>query len=74
MTDYNAPLTDIRFLLNEVAGLPEIARLPGYEDLEAEDDFMLLYGGTSGGDDDWGGFFGGSDDDDDDDVHTSWWG
>ena len=53
----------------------ERQRLPGYEDLEAEDDFMLLYGGTSGGDDDWGGFFGGSDDDDDDDdVHTSWWG
>ena len=53
----------------------ERQRLPGYEDLEAEDDFMLLYGGTSGGDDDWDGFFGGSDDDeDDDDVHTSWWG
>ena len=53
----------------------ERQRLPGYEDLEAEDDFMLLYGGTSGGDDDWGGFFGGSDDDDDDDdVHTGWWG
>ena len=32
MTDYNAPLTDIRFLLNEVAGLPEIARLPGCEE------------------------------------------
>lgn len=37
----------------------ERQRLPGYEDLEAEDDFMLLYGGTSGGDDDWDGFFGG---------------
>ena len=32
MTDYNAPLTDIRFLLNEVVGLPEIARLPGCEE------------------------------------------
>jgi acyl-CoA dehydrogenase len=32
MTDYNAPLTDIRFLLNEVAGLPDIARLPGCEE------------------------------------------
>ena len=32
MTDYRAPLTDIRFLLNEVAGLPDIARLPGCEE------------------------------------------
>ena len=32
MTDYTAPLTDIRFLLNEVAGLPDIARLPGCEE------------------------------------------
>jgi len=29
MTDYTAPLADMRFLLNEVAGLGEIARLPG---------------------------------------------
>ena len=29
MTTYTAPLTDIRFLLNEVAGLPAIAQLPG---------------------------------------------
>jgi alkylation response protein AidB-like acyl-CoA dehydrogenase len=32
MTDYNAPLTDIRFLLNEVAGLPAISQLPGCEE------------------------------------------
>ena len=32
MTDYTAPLTDIRFLLNEVACLPDIARLPGCEE------------------------------------------
>ena len=32
MTDYNAPLTDIRFLLNEVAGLPGIAQSPGCEE------------------------------------------
>jgi len=32
MTDYNAPLTDIRFLLNEVVGLPDIAQLPGCEE------------------------------------------
>ena len=32
MTDYNAPLTDIRFLLKEIAGLPAIAKLPGCEE------------------------------------------
>ena len=32
MTDYNAPLTDIRFLLKEIAGLPDIAKLPGCEE------------------------------------------
>ncbi|MDK9704959.1 MAG: acyl-CoA dehydrogenase [Sulfuritalea sp.] len=32
MTDYNAPLTDIRFLLDEVADLPAIAQLPGCEE------------------------------------------
>ena len=53
-------------------------RLEGFEDIEAEDDFML----TSTG---WGGFFGDDDDADepdnaggtggeDEDIHTSWWG
>lgn len=53
-------------------------RLEGFEDIEAEDDFMLT--STS-----WGGFFGDDDDDDepdnaggtggeDEDIHTSWWG
>ena len=53
-------------------------RLEGFEDIEAEDDFMLT--GTS-----WGGFFGDDDDADepdnaggtggeDEDIHTSWWG
>ena len=32
MTAYAAPLTDIRFLLNEVTGVSDIARLPGCED------------------------------------------
>ena len=32
MTPYRAPLADIRFALTELAGLPEIARLPGYEE------------------------------------------
>jgi len=30
--NYTAPITDIRFLLDEVAGLPEISRLPGCEE------------------------------------------
>lgn len=54
-------------------------RLEGFEDIEAEDDFML----TSNS---WGGFFGDDDDDadepdntggtggEDGDIHTSWWG
>ena len=53
-------------------------RLEGFEDIEAEDDFMLT--STS-----WGGFFGDDDDADepdnaggtggeDEDIHTSWWG
>ena len=54
-------------------------RLEGFEDVEAEDGFML----TSNS---WGGFFGDDDDDanepdntggtggEDEDIHTSWWG
>ncbi len=32
MSDYNAPLADMRFVLGEIAGLKEIADLPGYEE------------------------------------------
>ena len=32
MTDYAAPLADMRFALNELAGLKDIAGLPGYEE------------------------------------------
>ena len=32
MTDYRAPIEDIRFTLSEVAGFAEVARLPGYEE------------------------------------------
>ena len=32
MSNYTAPVDDIRFVLNELAGLSEIASLPGYED------------------------------------------
>ncbi|HLX27082.1 MAG TPA: acyl-CoA dehydrogenase [Casimicrobiaceae bacterium] len=32
MSIYRAPLADMQFVMNEVAGLPQIATLPGYED------------------------------------------
>lgn len=32
MTDYAAPLAEMRFVLDELAGLEEIAGLPGYQD------------------------------------------
>lgn len=38
MTDYRAPLKDMRFVLNDVVGMAEIASLPGYE--EATDDLV----------------------------------
>ena len=32
MTDYNAPLQDIRYVLDELVGMADIAQLPGYGD------------------------------------------
>ncbi|MDJ0946603.1 MAG: acyl-CoA dehydrogenase [Kiloniellales bacterium] len=32
MSDYAAPIADMRFVLNEIVGLGEIAELPGYEE------------------------------------------
>src|SRR4029450_8116993 len=32
MSTYTAPLKDMRFVLNELAGLSEVAKLPGYEE------------------------------------------
>jgi alkylation response protein AidB-like acyl-CoA dehydrogenase len=32
MSAYTAPLKDMRFVLNELAGLSEVAKLPGYEE------------------------------------------
>src|SRR3954469_18934642 len=32
MSTYQAPLKDIKFVLHELAGLPEVAKLPGYEE------------------------------------------
>ncbi len=36
MADYRAPIEDIRFALNEIAGLAGLAELPGYEAAEPE--------------------------------------
>jgi len=36
MTEYKAPLRDMHFVLHELAGLAEIARLPGCEEVNAE--------------------------------------
>ena len=32
MSEYNAPIADMQFVLREVVGLDEIAGLPGYEE------------------------------------------
>ena len=36
MSAYAAPLRDMRFVLNELAGLAEVAKLPGYEDATSD--------------------------------------
>ena len=36
MSEYKAPLRDMHFVLNELAGLAEVARLPGCEEVNAE--------------------------------------
>ena len=36
MSQYVAPLKEMRFVLNELAGLGEVAKLPGYEDASPE--------------------------------------
>ena len=32
MSQYRAPLADMQFVMNELAGLAEVAALPGFED------------------------------------------
>ena len=36
MSSYTAPLKDMKFVLNELAGLSEVAKLPGYEEATPE--------------------------------------
>ena len=38
MTEYTAPLGDMNFVINELAGLPELSKLPGFE--HATDDLL----------------------------------
>ena len=40
--NYAAPLKDMGFLLREISGLEEIARLPGYEEATAELSDVIL--------------------------------
>jgi hypothetical protein len=32
MSDYRAPVKDMRFVMDELAGFKELSQLPGYED------------------------------------------
>jgi hypothetical protein len=32
MTEYHAPLRDMRFVLDELAGMAEVTALPGYQE------------------------------------------
>ncbi len=36
MTEYRAPLDDMRFVLNELAGLDAVAQLPGFEEVSPD--------------------------------------
>src|ERR1700704_2657107 len=36
MSEYKAPLRDMHFVLQELAGLAEVAKLPGFEEINAE--------------------------------------
>jgi len=36
MTAYSAPLRDMQFVINELAGLESLATLPGYEEVNSE--------------------------------------
>ena len=36
MTQYTAPLRDMNFVLNELAGLAHVAKLPGFEEAGPE--------------------------------------
>src|ERR1700741_2088680 len=43
---YAAPLKDMRFVLNELAGLGEVAKLPGYQDATPDTVDAILEGAS----------------------------
>src|SRR5690242_112276 len=42
MSTYHAPLRDMEFVMNELAGLAEIAKLPGYEEATPDTVAVIL--------------------------------
>ena len=42
MSSYAAPLKDMQFVLNELAGLGEVAKLPGYQEATPETVVAIL--------------------------------
>jgi 3-(methylthio)propanoyl-CoA dehydrogenase len=36
MTTYRAPIRDMKFVIDELAGLENLAALPGYEEVNSE--------------------------------------
>src|SRR5512145_2654643 len=42
MSAYTAPLKDMRFVLNELAGLAEVAKLPGYGEATPDTVYAIL--------------------------------
>ncbi|MFO1396877.1 MAG: acyl-CoA dehydrogenase [Burkholderiales bacterium] len=42
MSTYHAPLPEIQFVLNELAGLEQVSKLPGYEDATPDTVFAIL--------------------------------
>ena len=54
MTTYTAPIQDMQFALRELAGLDEVARLPGYEDCSNELVDQVLEGAATFAAEVWG--------------------
>jgi len=54
MTTYSAPLKDMRFAMHELAGLDEVAQLPGYEDTSPDLVDAVLDGAATFAADVWG--------------------
>jgi len=42
MSTYHAPLKEMEFVLNELAGLAQVAKLPGYEEATPDGEIAIL--------------------------------